>query len=66
MSKDKFIRKIAQECELAEDGYLVWFPSENHKGYLDSRHLRWIAEYLEEENKEWNERFIMGLSELED
>jgi len=47
--KDVFKKQIVRN----DDGYLVYWPTEN-KGYLTSETLQLLADYLREQNEEWD------------
>lgn len=55
MNKDDIIRKIEDNGEFITecDGFVYYFPDGN--GYLDSHHLRWIADELDLRNKALND-----------
>lgn len=42
------------ECYREVDGYLVWVPRENG-GCWEAPHLRMVADFLDEANREWHE-----------
>jgi hypothetical protein len=43
-----------------DDGFLIFFPPCNQGAYT-AHNLREIADYLDEQNKEWEEKFNKGL-----
>jgi len=44
-------RELRRYFVLAEDGYYVYWPPQEKRGALGSRHLRWIADELDKANE---------------
>ncbi len=37
-----------------DDGYVVYWPTNNSHGSLAAHHLRWLADELDRRNAEWD------------
>jgi hypothetical protein len=54
IEKQRLISKLKQDNDIvmADDGFYCYWP-DGAKGFLTSNNLRIIADYLDEENKLW-------------
>ena len=56
--------KLVGRCYMEVDGYYVFVPL-TEGGFWDEFSLRFIADFLEEKNKEWNKRLEKYFNEKE-
>lgn len=54
---------IGDEITLDVSGFYYWEPI-TPKGYMTSSFLRLVADYLDEKNKPWQERFIAEMDRI--
>lgn len=47
--------EILRDIITFEDGFKYWWPEGYRFGAFSSQFLRELADYLDEQNKEWNE-----------
>jgi hypothetical protein len=52
--KQRIKDSLDSEIVTTEDGYKVWWPSKVH-GYFNASTLRYMADLLDEYNKEWDQ-----------
>jgi hypothetical protein len=60
--KARFIQHVTKIGDIVKDdsGYYIYWPQQPG-GFLDSFHLHWLAEHLDEINKEWDEQIAKDL-----
>ena len=46
-----------------EDGYYVFWPTSQHRGFITAVELRILAQHLDDLNREWDEQVRKDLSE---
>lgn len=59
------LQKIENDIVVKEDGYYVYWPSEN-RGYLDEYYLILIAALLNKKNREWDDELDAYFSRRRD
>lgn len=61
--RNRVLRMAADRGDFirCDDGYLGYWPTKNN-GYLTAIQLRWIADYLDFHNRNWDEEIKQELS----